>query len=173
MSKFKGFANLAEKQESVSYQRPENYFFIARQRTADNRTGEDKASLLSKLSETASNIINFPLNQRLELGFRDIQILPNDWDTYGSPAPTQETIDLAKQICSLFPSQFQPEIMPEKDGSIGLYWEKENKTIVVFVEHRTQDAPKYLIETAEHSNEYTSVYNIWTTVEVIKNQIID
>lgn len=88
--------------------------------------------VLSKHFETASNIVNFPLNERLELGFRDIEILPDDWDTYGSPAPTKATVDLAKRVCSLFPSQFQPEILPERDGSVGLYFLIDEVEFAIF-----------------------------------------
>jgi|GEM_PF-5224968 len=109
-SKFRGLTNLAEQQKPIIYQRPEDLFFAKKTATGARNTGE-AVILPFKIFDTGTNVVNYPLNERLVLGFKDIEILPNNWDTLGSLAPSVSTIDLAKRVAGLFPSELQPEIL--------------------------------------------------------------
>lgn len=115
-----GIYDRDQEPRSTTYVRPEETFaFLI------NRTAQDESFTQGEHFRTGIgiSIVKNPLNQRLELGFLDIEKLEDDWDTYGGKAPSSETIKLAKSICEFFPSRFQPEIIPESDGSVSLYWD--------------------------------------------------
>jgi hypothetical protein len=134
---FKGFAPHGTAQTNVVYTR----VIDTEQRVSGN---VDHKS--SGLNYDRTHTFVHPLNNRLELGFRDIEILPNDWDSYGSPAPTRETVALAKSICREFPTDMQPDINPEKDGSVGLYWDLEDESLWVKIRSDRQDNPEWGID---------------------------
>ena len=78
-------------------------------------------------SETGNEYSSYFLKEKLELGFEDIELLNDDWDSYGALAPKEETVQIAKEVCSKFPIYAQPDIFPENDGSIGLYWDLQDE----------------------------------------------
>ena len=63
------------------------------------------------------------LNSRLREGFEDMTYLEKGWNGYSAPAPSEITLSRSKELASFFPSELQPEIQPETDGTVGMYWE--------------------------------------------------
>ena len=105
------------------------------------------------------------------LGFRDIKILPNNWDTFGSIAPSVETINLAERVAQSFSSEFQPEILPERDGSIGFYWETPKFEIELFINAITENNPRFVIEDLLTEQSYNPLKNasVWEIVAGVRN----
>ncbi|KHD87188.1 MAG: hypothetical protein OM95_15960 [Bdellovibrio sp. ArHS] len=165
---YRGFTNLAHKQESVAYYRPDEILFYEADETAEQTSGT-VVGHLQLLLETAASNLSYPLNQRLEFGFRDIEILPDDWDTYGSPAPTSATIQLAKQVCATFSPQVQPEIMPERDGSISLHWEGPEISFILFI-GPNENAYRFCAEITDESLSLPST-SIWEAASMIRSSI--
>mgnify|MGYP001587979543 FL=1 len=172
MSKFRGLTNLAEQQKPILYQRPEDLFFATSTATGVKNTGE-AVILPFKRFDTGSNIVNYPLNERLVLGFRDIEILPNNWDTLGSLAPSASTIALAKRVAGLFPSELQPEILPECSGTIGFYWETTNQEIVLYIDCNRENNSEWEIEDFNKDMSFTpDPANIWAISEAIRKLLL-
>lgn len=69
--------------------------------------------------------------KNLELAFRDVERLRDDWDTYGAKAPNALTIKAAKDLCDILPDDAFPEITPNTDGSISIYYSAPNQTFIV------------------------------------------
>lgn len=173
MSKFKGATSLAEKQRPTLYQRPKDVFYSVTPTTGAETVGMSTISHFLKF-DTGSTVSTFPLNERLVLGFRDIKILPNNWDTYGSPSPTIETIDLAERVAQQFSSEFQPEIMPERDGSIGFYWETPKFEIELHINSNNENRPHFSIEDTQTGQTFNPFANssIWEIAAGIRSFLI-
>ncbi|MBP9837397.1 MAG: hypothetical protein KBC84_01655 [Proteobacteria bacterium] len=115
---YKGIRDKGEKRGFVGYYKLQDTY--QRRRTNVTSNCIDYRILYD---QTAQNITEFPLNERLKLAFSDVRKLKDDWDSYGAIAPESKTILLAEQVCEKFEPNIQPEISPEHDGSIGLYWD--------------------------------------------------
>lgn len=90
-------------------------------------------------SFNSTGIATYQLNEELELGFQDIELLKVGWNSYNAKAPKLETINQAKDICKSLPFSNQPSISPETDGSIGLYWDFQNVTITWYINSDTSN----------------------------------
>lgn len=141
MAQFIGIANTNEKPKPVGFRRLAETFYDPYL----NGTGElfDDSS---KSEATGQDASNYELGARLVQAFSDMEKLEDDWNTYGAPAPSNENIELARRICSLFPRKLQPEISPEVDGSIGLYWDLD-LIYSIIINKSDCDCPKFTIET--------------------------
>lgn len=89
------------------------------------------------------------IKPRLQEGLREMLCLADDWDTYGSIAPTKETVQLAESVIKKFPFAIQPEIYPHKDGSIGLYWDLEDITFCIQLTAKTFPEIIFITETGD------------------------
>lgn len=98
----------------------------------------------TRTETTGQDASNYELGARLVQAFSDLEKLEDDWNTYGAPAPSSETIELARRICSIFPRKLQPEISPEVDGSISLCW---NLDLVYVLTLKHGSVPIFGIET--------------------------
>ena len=68
----------------------------------------------------------------------DLFKLEDDWDTYGAPAPTRKIILTTIGIGQLLSSSIEyPEIQPEVDGTVSLYF--ENKGIKININEIEED----------------------------------
>lgn len=65
--------------------------------------------------------MRYKLNYRVKQGFMAIEKLKKDWNSYGAIAPTKNTIQCAKNFVGFYHPENQPEIEPQKDGSIYIY----------------------------------------------------
>ena len=170
MSKYKGATNLAEKPRSTLYQRPKDIFYSITPTTGAENVGTSTTGHFLKF-DTGATVSTFPLNERLVLGFRDIKVLPNNWDTYGSPSPSAETIDLAERVAQQFPSELQPEIMPERDGSIGLSWETPKFEIELLINSNSENSPRFSIEDIQTGQTFNPFANssVWEIAAGIRS----
>lgn len=143
MAQFIGIADTNEKPKPVGFRRLEETFYDP------YLNGTGKVVDYSTQSEsTGQDASSYELGARLVQAFSDMEKLEDDWNTYGAPAPSSENIELARRICSLFPRKLQPEISPEVDGSIGLYWDLD---LIYSININKPDCaqPKFTIETYE------------------------
>lgn len=99
------------------------------------------------------------ISQRLRLGLADMRKLKNDWDTYGAKAPSAETINKAHEVLDIIPFLKAPEILPEKDGSIGLYWDEATVTRVIKINSATFPIVQYIEEKEEEESHFTYELN--------------
>ena len=95
---------------------------------------------------TGRSSSTFGLGARLVQALRDLENLEADWDTYGADAPKFENIQIAERVCQYFPRKLQPEIAPEPDGTIGLYWDLDY-IYNLNVDHTREGNPKFSFET--------------------------
>lgn len=68
--------------------------------------------------------------KRWEAALSHIEILTDNWDSYGAKVINKEAIKLVKTILNHLPENLIPEIGPNQDGSISLYW--DDKEVRVF-----------------------------------------
>lgn len=106
------------------------------------------------------------INEKLKLGLVDMGKLKNDWDTYGAKAPSLETINKAYEILNSIPFLISPEIFPERDGSIGLYWDEPSITRVVKIHSATFPMVQYLEE--DDDSEKTFIYDFDSIINYLK-----
>lgn len=123
--KFVGLREKASPQKGFSYDRPNSYFTTQFNRTAQDQMMQSDLEIDVPKTGGTISFLNYPLNQRVEKAFQYISVLKDNWDSYGAAAPTSDVIESAKRASSFFPSHLQPEIQPEADGSIGLYWDQD------------------------------------------------
>ena len=141
MAQFIGIVDVNEKPKPVGFRRLEETFY------SPYLNGTDSGSGYSfQIKTTGQDTSNYELGARLVQAFSDLEKLEDDWNTYGAPAPTGENIKLARRICSIFPRKLQPEISPEVDGSIGLYWDLDF-IYNINVNAKEIERPKFTIET--------------------------
>ncbi len=109
------------------------------------------------------------ISQRLRLGLADIRKLKNDWDTYGAKAPTEDTINKAYEVLDVIPFLKAPEILPEKDGSIGLYWDEPSITRVIKINSSTFPIVQYKEESEYEEKNFT--YELSQILNFIYRQV--
>lgn len=129
----------------VGYFRPKESYSITSNRTAPNIKAK---KVVSRGDQTGDYRIDFPLNERLALAYSAMEGLLDNWDSYEAKAPSEETLTLAKKISSLFNRKIQPEVRPETDGSIGLYWEFGD-TFCLYVDASRQKDAEWYVETVK------------------------
>lgn len=95
------------------------------------------------------------ISQKLRLGLADMKKLKNDWDTYGAKAPSEETINKAYAVLDVIPFLKAPEIFPEKDGSIGLYWDEPTITRIITINSSTYPLVQYKEEKGDDESTFT------------------
>jgi len=122
----------------------------------------------NRFTYTGEELSTFPLNKRIELGFSEMSLLKNDWDTYSAIAPSKSAIDVAKELCSLFPPRIQPEIYPENDGSVGLYWDFES---ILCMKLKSNDDFVWFIEDANGNQTSSQGHTVEQIASAIRAHI--
>lgn len=141
MAQFIGIVDTNEKPKPAGFRRLEDTFYDPYLKG----TGE-VLRYASEPESTGQYASSYSLGARLVQALSELERLQDDWDTYNAVAPTSKNIELAERICSLFPRKLQPEISPEVDGSIGLYWDLDF-IYNINVNAAEYENPKFSIET--------------------------
>ena len=96
--------------------------------------------------------------KKIILGLDDMLKLQDDWDSCGSKAPTTRTIEIVRSIILKNKSELLPEIYPEQDGSIGLYWETfGGDTYIVYISDKAFPLGTAIKENEHGSNKLGSI----------------
>lgn len=121
---YTGLRKTSEPPAVVSYLRPTIFFKLRASCTTQSEPGDFQSSFVDRTGGNIQCLVH-PLNERLKQAFDYIGMLSDNWDSYGAFAPKEHVISTTKCVAAFFPTYLQPEVQPETDGAIGLYWDNE------------------------------------------------
>lgn len=118
-------------------------------------------------------LLKYSLNLRIKQGFEHISQLTDNWDTYGAKAPLPTVLEKAKLLSRYFSSEIQPEIQPEIDGSIGLYWDYNDRIFCLQVsDSEGEDEVNFFIEDTSSGERYQKVGGVFEVISAFSKQFL-